>query len=126
MEINKQCSKALIPYVTKFINGLMEQKIPIEDIVQNYDELKKTEGAVQCNMFQNFINLTLERKDGVKLLYNILQKNNIEKKIINKFLYQFLKLKHKQKYKLWSWFEAMEFDIDDSDIENTTTKYTVI
>ncbi len=126
MEVNKQCSKVLVPYVKKFIDGLMKQKIPIEEIVQNYEELKKTEGAVQSSLFQNFINLTLERKDGVTLLHNILEKNNIEKKIINKFLYQFLKLKHKQKYKLWSWFEAIEFEIDDTDINSTTTKYTVI
>ena len=65
----------------------------------------------------------LKQKGGVKYLYNKLKKNNINEKKINSFIYTFLKLEHKTKNGLFSWFEINELNIPFEKVKKTTTKY---
>jgi len=66
--------------------------------------------------------LTKEEK-GVKLIHNKLINAGIDKKKVNKFIYDFLKMNHKCDTGLWSWNEIEEYNIDIDKVKTTTTKY---
>ena len=66
--------------------------------------------------------LTKEEK-GVKLIHNKLIDAGIEKKKVNKFIYDFLKMNHKCDTGCWSWNEIEEYNIDIDKVKTTTTKY---
>ncbi len=66
--------------------------------------------------------LTKEEK-GVSLIYNKLINAGIEKKKVNKFIYDFLKMNYKCDTGLWSWCEIDEYNIDPDKVKKTTTKY---
>lgn len=75
--------------------------------------------------FNLYLQLLLEHKKGVRLLYNKLTKGGYDKRKSNVFIYKLLKLKHKQKHRIWSWEELMTYDIDYDENITTTTKYTI-
>jgi len=75
--------------------------------------------------FNLYLQLLLEHKKGVRLLYNKLTKGGYDKKKSNVFIYKLLKLKHKQKHRIWSWEELMTYNIDYDPEITTTTKYTI-
>ena len=75
--------------------------------------------------FNLYLQLLLEHKKGVRLLYNKLTNGGYDKKKSNVFIYKLLKLKHKQKHRIWSWEELMTYDIDYDENITTTTKYTI-
>ena len=75
--------------------------------------------------FNLYLQLLLEHKKGVRLLYNKLTKGGYDKKKSNVFIYKLLKLKFKQRWKCWSWEEMMTYDIDYDPEITTTTKYTI-
>jgi len=75
--------------------------------------------------FNMYVQLLLEHKKGVRLLYNKLTKGGYDNKKSNVFIYKLLKLKFKNKNKLWSWDEMQTFDIDYDPEITTTTTYTI-
>lgn len=66
--------------------------------------------------------LTKEEK-GVKLIHNKLIDADIDKKKVNNFIYDFLKMNYKCDTGLWSWNEIEEYNIDIDKVKTTTTKY---
>ena len=66
--------------------------------------------------------LTKENK-GVSLIYNKLFNAGIDKKKINLFIYNFLKMNLKCDTGTWSWCEIEEYNIPFDKIKKTTTKY---
>lgn len=68
-----------------------------------------------------YLLITLSRPKGVKSLYNLLLKKNIETKKINKFIYYVLKLNIKSEKQLYSWNEIIEWNIDTMENDVTTT-----
>jgi hypothetical protein len=75
--------------------------------------------------FNLYLQLLLEHKKGVRLLYNKLTKGGYDKRKSNVFIYKLLKLKHKQKHRIWSWEELMTYEIDYDPEITTTTTYTI-
>jgi len=75
--------------------------------------------------FNMYVQLLLEHKKGVRLLYNKLTKGGYDKKKTSSFIYKLLKLKFKNKNKLWSWHEMQTFDIEYDPEITTTTTYTI-
>lgn len=51
-------------------------------------------------------------KGGVKKLHNILSRKITNKKLINKFIYDYIKLDYKSKNNMWSWNEVEEYGIE--------------
>jgi len=96
---------------------------------EDLDEILKDpvcNGADDVVYFFNlYLQLLLEHKKGVRLLYNKLTKGGYDKKKSNVFIYKLLKLKFKQKHKIWSWEELMTYDIDYDENITTTTTYTI-
>ena len=78
-----------------------------------------------CFFFNLYLQLLLEHKKGVRLLYNKLTKGGYDKKKSNVFIYKLLKLKFKNKTHLWSWEEMMTYNIDYDENITTTTTYTI-
>jgi hypothetical protein len=127
MELDSECCEALIPSMNRFYRFIFKTE-PVESIIENYNDIKNDPQLLQSTLINIYVNITLQDKKGVKRLYDIINKNSnnsIDKKKINKFIYTFLKIRHKQTYKLWSFCEMMDFDIEpDVDIK-LTTKYTL-
>ncbi len=119
-EIDKEIIKILEPEFLKFIR-ICIKKEDINELVKD----PACEGDDDVVYFFNlYIQCLLEHKLGVSLLYKRLTQRGYDSKKANKFIYKVLKLKHKNKYKLWTWNEMVEYDIE-YDPEIKTTKYSI-
>lgn len=120
-DIDKKIVEILQPDFMKFYAMLMkEEEFPkmLED--------PACEGEDDIVYFLNcYLQGILEHKKGLTLLYKKIVGGGYCKKKTNRFLYQLLKLKHKTKYKLWSWNEMIDFNIDYDPSIKTTTNYTI-
>lgn len=127
MELDSECCEALIPNMNKFYRFIFKTE-PVESIIENYNDIKNDPQLLQSTLINIYVNITLQDKKGVKRLYDIINtnsNNSIDKKKINKFIYTFLKIRHKQTYKLWSWNELQNFEIDYDPEIKTTSKYVL-
>ncbi len=114
--IDKEIIKILEPHFLKF----MKICIKNEDIKEMVKD-PSCEGDDDIVYFLNvYIQILLEHKQGVRLLYNRLVKGGYSEKLTKKFIYSVLKLKMKQKTNEWTWAEMDEFQIEyDNDIKIT-------
>ncbi len=127
MELDSECCEALIPDMNKFYRFIFKTE-PVESIIENYNDIKNDPQLLQSTLINLYVNITLQDKKGVKRLYDIINKNSnnsIDKKKINKFIYTFLKIRHKQTYKMWSWNELQNFEIEYDPEIKTTSKYVL-
>ena len=119
-EIDAEIIKILEPEFLKFVR-ICIKKEDINELVKD----PACEGDDDVVYFFNlYIQCLLEHKLGVSLLYKRLTQRGYDSKKANKFIYKVLKLKHKNKYKLWTWNEMVEYDIE-YDPEIKTTKYSI-
>lgn len=127
MELDSECCEALIPDMNRFYRFIFKTE-PVESIIENYNDIKNDPQLLQSTLINLYVNITLQDKKGVKRLYDIINKNSnnsIDKKKINKFIYTFLKIRHKQTYKMWSWNELQNFEIEYDPEIKTTSKYVL-
>ena len=119
-EIDAEIIKILEPEFLKFVR-ICIKKEDINELVKD----PACEGDDDVVYFFNlYIQCLLEHKLGVSLLYKRLTQRGYDSKKANKFIYKVLKLKHKNKYKMWTWNEMVEYDIE-YDPEIKTTKYSI-
>lgn len=120
-DIDAEIIKILQPDFLRFMKCCIKKE-DIEELVKD----PACEGEDDVVYFFNmYVQLLLDFKQGVRLLYNKLTKGGYDKKKANKFIYKLLKLKFKQKKKLWSWDELMTYQIDYDPEITTTTTYTI-
>ena len=127
MELDSECCEALIPDMNRFYRFIFKTE-PVESIIENYNDIKNDPQLLQSTLINLYVNITLQDKKGVKRLYDIINKNSnnsIDKKKINKFIYTFLKIRHKQTYKMWSWNDLQNFEIEYDPEIKTTSKYVL-
>mgnify|MGYP001454616189 CR=1 FL=1 len=71
-----------------------------------------------------YLILQIVLKDkGIKHFINLFKTTPVNKKIVNKFIYDLLKLSHKADKGLWSWNEIVELHIDIEDWNQSTLSY---
>jgi len=115
--VDTQITDILEPFCKKFYTACLDED---EDYYNHYITMDQNE------KFNNFICTIIGDKICFKKYYDILLINGCDKNEVNKFFYNYLKMKHKSEKKIWSWAEMEQFNIDpdneDWEIE-TTSKY---
>jgi len=115
--VDTQITDILEPFCKKFYSACLDED---EDYYNHYITMDQNE------KFNNFICTIIGDKICFKKYYDILLINGCDKNEVNKFFYNYLKMKHKSEKKIWSWAEMEQFNIDpdneDWEIE-TTSKY---
>jgi hypothetical protein len=114
--INAEITDILEPLCKKFYSECLDED---ESYYQYFKEMNKEE------KFNNYVYTIISDKKCFKSYYDLLIKK-VNKKEVNEFFYNYLKMKQKSQKKIWSWNELMEFNIDPycEDLEiNTTSKY---
>jgi hypothetical protein len=115
--VDTQITDILEPFCKKFYSACLDED---EDYYNHYITMDQNE------KFNNFICTIIGDKVCFKKYYDILLINGCDKKEVNSFFYNYLKMKQKSEKKIWSWSEMEHFNIDpdmkDWEIE-TTSKY---
>jgi len=115
--VDTQITDILEPFCKKFYSACLDED---EDYYNHYITMDQNE------KFNNFICTIIGDKICFKKYYDILLINGCDKNEVNKFFYNYLKMKQKSEKKIWSWAEMEQFNIDpdneDWEIE-TTSKY---
>ena len=115
--VDTQITDILEPFCKKFYTACLDED---EDYYNHYITMDQNE------KFNNFICTIIGDKVCFKKYYDILLINGCDKKEVNSFFYNYLKMKQKSEKKIWSWSEMEHFNIDpdmkDWEIE-TTSKY---
>lgn len=115
--VDTQITDILEPFCKKFYTACLDED---EDYYNHYITMDQNE------KFNNFICTIIGDKICFKKYYEVLLINGCNKNEVNKFFYNYLKMKHKSEKKIWSWAEMEHFNIDpdmeDWEIE-TTSKY---
>ena len=115
--VDTQITDILEPFCKKFYSACLDED---DDYYNHYITMDQNE------KFNNFICTIIGDKICFKKYYDILLINGCDKNEVNKFFYNYLKMKHKSEKKIWSWAEMEQFNIDpdneDWEIE-TTSKY---
>lgn len=115
--VDTQITDILEPFCKKFYSACLDED---EDYYNHYITMDQNE------KFNNFICTIIGDKVCFKKYYDILLINGCDKKEVNAFFYNYLKMKQKSEKKLWSWSEMEHFNIDpdmkDWEIQ-TTSKY---
>ena len=120
-DIDAEIIKILQPDFLRFMKCCIKK----EDIIDLVKD-PACDGEDDVIYFFNlFVQLLLEHKKGVTCLFKKLTTRGYDKKKANSFIYKLLKLKFKQKNKLWSWDELMTYEIDYDPEITTTTTYTI-
>jgi hypothetical protein len=120
-DIDAEIIKILQPDFLRFMKCCIKKE-DINELIKD----PACEGEDDVVYFLNlFLQLLLEHKKGVTCLFKKLTTRGYDKKKANKFIYKLLKLKFKQKNKLWSWDELMTYEIDYDPEITTTTTYTI-
>ena len=114
--VDTQITDILEPFCKKFYTACLDDDI--DDKYYNYYL-----SMDQNEKFNNFIYTIIDNQICFKKYYDILLINGCDKIEVNKFFYNYLKMKQKSQKKLWSWNELSEFNIDPDmeDLEITTT-----
>ncbi len=120
-DIDAEIIKILQPDFLRFMKCCIKKE-DIKDLVK--DPACDGEDDV-VYFFNMYVQLLLDFKQGVTCLFKKLTTRGYDKKKANKFIYKLLKLKFKQKKKLWSWDELMTYEIDYDPEITTTTTYTI-
>jgi len=94
----------------------------LSEYIKNDKECKGDDDYEYFIMLYLLQALTKEDK-GVTLIHNKLVNAGIEKKKVNKFIYDFLKMNYKCDAGLWSWCEIDEYNLDPDKVKKTTTTY---
>jgi len=115
--VDTQITDILEPFCKKFYTACLDED---EDYYNHYITMNQNE------KFNNFICTIIGDKVCFKKYYDILLINGCDKIEVNKFFYNYLKMKKKSEDGNWSWNEIIEWDIPEEDIKKTTTKYTFI
>jgi len=115
--VDTQITDILEPFCKKFYSACLDED---DDYYNHYITMDQNE------KFNNFICTIIGDKVCFKKYYDILLINGCDKKEVNSFFYNYLKMKQKSEKKIWSWSEMEHFNIDpdmkDWEIE-TTSKY---
>ena len=123
MEIDSNISEILNIHKEKFINDLKKDKFiwnTIEEVTINSDP-----DDLDTFLMMMYLQVVL-RDQGIKFFINMFKNKDIDKKDINKFIYNLIKINHKTDKKMWSWAEVCHFNIDIEDWDISTLDYVVI
>tara|TARA_R110000824_G_scaffold155311_5_gene327994 strand:+ start:1485 stop:1862 length:378 start_codon:yes stop_codon:yes gene_type:complete len=123
MEINKEIIKVLWNSVIVYQDRCLNHP-EIRKHIENDCECKCIHTDIEYFIMLYLIQALTKEEKGVKLIHNKLLDAGIDKKIINNFIYSFLKINLKTENGIWSWNEIEEFNIDIDKVKTSTTKYS--
>jgi hypothetical protein len=98
-------------------------KSTLLDLDENYNEKFENHNDEMWNCF--IFGICSDTKILVKCIKNLIEKG-CNKEKVNKFFYNYLKMKYKMDNGMWSWNEIEEFDIPLEEIKKSSTKYSFI
>ena len=123
MEIDSNISEILNIHKEKFINDLKKDKFIWDTIEESISD--STDDDKDTFFMMMYLQVVL-RDHKIKFFINMFKNKDIDKKDINKFIYNLIKLNHKTDKKMFSWYEVCMFNIDIQDWDIATIDYVVI
>jgi len=123
MDINEEIIKYIEPDKKNVVNLLKKNKEMWKWICDSYSD--ESTQDFESYLLMLYLQIVLKDK-GIKHFINLFKTTPVNKKIVNKFIYDLLKLSHKADKKMWSWWEVCNFNIDIEDWNIATLDYVVI
>jgi len=120
MDINEEILKYIQPDKNKVINNLKKNKEMWKYICDSYSD--ESNQDFKSYILMIYIQIVLKEK-GIKHFINLFKSTPVNKKIVNKFIYDLLKLNHKADEGLWSFNEVVEWNIEIEDFKRSSLTY---
>jgi len=120
MDINEEIIKYIEPDKKNVVNLLKKNKEMWKWICDSYSD--ESTQDFESYLLMLYLQIVLKDK-GIKHFINLFKTTPVNKKIVNKFIYDLLKLSHKADKGLWSWNEIVELHIDIEDWNQSTLSY---
>lgn len=123
MDINQEIIKYIEPDKKNVVNLLKKNDEMWQYICDSYSD--ESNQDFESYLLMLYLQIVLKDK-GIKHFINLFKSTPVNKKIVNKFIYDLLKLSHKADKKMWSWWEVCIMNIEIEDWDISTLDYVLI